>query len=352
MGTGLCIARTYKGNWSNHYNPITAAYFPGHPGNDNQSAAERPVYTPNLRHLEIFHLLMKTRNLTETARLMHVTQPAVSQALRDFEAQLGLKLFNRGGGRIRPTQAALTILPDIERLFSHVGTLKFRVAELQDSLGGQISIAASPILSVHSMPGVISEMLAERPRLNVSLQSMATTELVELVRSETVDLGFTFGPIIEIGVAVEPLFETRLSCVLARDHPLASREAIGIDDLNEHRLVVLSPSSPSGLVVRDLFQRAGTNPAQIETNSAAAAVEIVRQIGSMALVDPMPILEHETSWAVIRPFEPSITMSALVVYSRHRALPKIAMKCIAHSRTVFQRHAEKLTALGIPSRVL
>ena len=48
------------------------------------------MYTPSLRHLEIFKLIMKTRNLTETARLMHVTQPAVSQALREFEGQLGL----------------------------------------------------------------------------------------------------------------------------------------------------------------------------------------------------------------------------------------------------------------------
>src|SRR3546814_841294 len=202
------------------------------------------MHTPSLRHLEIFKILMKTRNLTETARLMHVTQPAVSQALREFEAQLGMELFYRGRGQIRPTNEAGVLLPDVERILSFVDSLKSRPMDLQDALGGQIRVAATPTLSIHSMPPVIDRMLLDRPRLRIALQSLATPELMEQVRSEAVELGFTFGPVIDVGVTIQPLFETCLACLMKADHPLAERKRIGAADIEGQRLVILSAQSP------------------------------------------------------------------------------------------------------------
>src|SRR6185437_6889619 len=90
--------------------------------------------------------------------------------------------------------------------------------------------------------------------LRVSLRSLSTQDLVQLVKSEVVEIGFTFGPIIEVGLSVEAIFESSLSCFLRSDHPLASRKRITVDDLDGQRLVVLSPATPSGLAVRGALQ--------------------------------------------------------------------------------------------------
>jgi len=310
------------------------------------------MYTPSLRHLEIFKLLMKTRNLTETARLMHVTQPAVSQALREFEGQLGLELFRRGGGRIRPTEEALALLPDVERLFTQVGLLKFRAGELRDTLGGQISIAATPVHSLYSMPKIIERMLNDRPRLRVSLRSLPTQDVVQLVKSEAVEIGFTFGPIIEVGLSVEPIFESSLSCFIRSDHPLRARKRITVNDLDGQRLVVLSAATPSGLAVRGALQNNNIEFAQVETDNAAGAVEIVRTTNGIALIDPIPILGQREKDIIIRPFEPLIKMTVLVVFSRHRERQKITKQFIQHAKSVFAEHAKALARESIYSKVL
>jgi DNA-binding transcriptional LysR family regulator len=295
---------------------------------------------------------MKTRNLTEAARLMYVTQPAVSQALREFETQLGMELFYRGRGQIRPTNEAEILLPDVERVLSHVDSLKSRAMDLQDALGGQIKVAATPILSIYSMPPVVNRMLLDRPRLRIAMQSLATPELMEHVRSEAVELGFTFGPVIDVGVTITPLFETRLVCLMQANHPLAARKRIHTSDTDGERLVVLSAQSPSGFAIRNALQNMDDVSVQIETNSAGVAVEIVRHTGAIAIIDPMTALSKQDDSIVIRPFDPDIKMSAVVVSSRHRSASKIALQFVAHARAVFAAHAGALRALGIEARAL
>ncbi|MDB5552463.1 MAG: LysR family transcriptional regulator, partial [Rhizobium sp.] len=67
----------------------------------------------NLRHLEVFRLVMRTVNITETARILRISQPAISQTLRNLEQDLGIELFNRGGRRLTPTNEALALLPEV-----------------------------------------------------------------------------------------------------------------------------------------------------------------------------------------------------------------------------------------------
>jgi DNA-binding transcriptional LysR family regulator len=69
----------------------------------------------NLRHIEIFHAVMTTGNLTEAAQLLHTSQPTVSRELARFEKVLGLKLFERARGRLHPTVQGLRLFEEVQR---------------------------------------------------------------------------------------------------------------------------------------------------------------------------------------------------------------------------------------------
>ena len=73
-----------------------------------------------LRHIEVFNAVMLTGSVSEAARLINVTQPAVSRTLQHAEIQLGFPLFQRAKGRLTPTTEALTLFPHIERLFAQL----------------------------------------------------------------------------------------------------------------------------------------------------------------------------------------------------------------------------------------
>ncbi|MDO9158150.1 MAG: LysR family transcriptional regulator, partial [Burkholderiaceae bacterium] len=70
-----------------------------------------------LRHIEVFNAIMLSGSVTAAARMMNVTQPAVSRILQHAELQLGFALFQRVGGRLHPTVEAKTLYPLIEQLF-------------------------------------------------------------------------------------------------------------------------------------------------------------------------------------------------------------------------------------------
>ncbi len=296
---------------------------------------------------------MKTRSLTETARLMNVSQPAISQALRDLEGQIGMDLFFRTGGRIRPTTEATMFLPEVERLFAQIGSLTFRAAELRDDKAGQIVVAGIPEFSSTVIPAAARQLMEERPRIKISLLSLPTDDVVDKVKRESADLGFTFSPLDESLVGAEPLFETQMCCILPEGHPLAGQASVSAASIAGECIIALSAQTPPGLLLREELrkQRAEALP-NIETNSAATALSAVREGIGIAIVDPMAMLCGNHSGVVVVPFEPRVELTACVIFSRHRPIPKVAMRFIQRMREAFRREAETLKSLGIPARGL
>ena len=88
-----------------------------------------------LRHIEVFNAVMLTGSVSAAARMINVTQPAVSRTLQHAEIQLGFQLFQRVGGRLKPTVEAQTLYPHIERLFSQLDEVQRLSASLKAGRG-------------------------------------------------------------------------------------------------------------------------------------------------------------------------------------------------------------------------
>nr|WP_158744898.1 LysR family transcriptional regulator [Acidisphaera sp. L21] len=173
-----------------------------------------------LRQFEVFRLTMQTRNLTEAARLLGISQPAVSQLLRELENQLGLALFVRIGSRISPTGEAHSLLPEAERLLRQLGTVESRAAELRDTGAGSLLLASMPNVAACIIPRALAGFTIERPRVRVSLNAYVIREVVRQVRQEGADLGFLYAPVEDSAVAAEPILKSSMVCVLPTGHPL------------------------------------------------------------------------------------------------------------------------------------
>jgi DNA-binding transcriptional LysR family regulator len=78
----------------------------------------------NLRQIEMFRAVMQTGSFTAAAEALHISQPGVSRAARHLEIQLGVPLFERSQGRIRPTDEALALNGEIERSYRGVQSIQ------------------------------------------------------------------------------------------------------------------------------------------------------------------------------------------------------------------------------------
>ncbi len=113
----------------------------------------------NLRHIEIFHAVMTTGNLTEAARMLHTSQPTVSRELARFEKVLGLQLFERTRGRLQPTVQGLRLFEEVQR--SRYGpTVSSAPPRACASSAGRavdrLSAGVFPVLSAAAVAAVLS----------------------------------------------------------------------------------------------------------------------------------------------------------------------------------------------------
>lgn len=184
--------------------------------------------TASVRQLTVFRLLMKTGSVTETARLMRVSQPAVSQMLRSLEAGLGLELFIRLSGKIVPTDDARGLVNEVERICVQLSAFGSRAEKLRDGRAGHLSVVTIPTLTHFMVPKAVAALRKERPLLKIRIETSEQPTLVHMVKQEQADVGLSSGFRHELSVckwriplgsvhpgiqAGRPLFRSEMTCI-------------------------------------------------------------------------------------------------------------------------------------------
>ncbi len=124
----------------------------------------------NLRHIEIFHAVMTTGNLTEAARMLHTSQPTVSRELARFEKVLGLQLFERTRGRLQPTVQGLRLFEEVQRSSVWPRTVSSAPPRAcASSAEGELSIACLPVFSQSFLPLLLPPFLARYPEVSLQI---------------------------------------------------------------------------------------------------------------------------------------------------------------------------------------
>lgn len=307
----------------------------------------------SFRQLELFRLIMRTRNVTETARLLRISQPSASQSLRDLEEAMGLELFNRSGGRLQPTAEAVALLPTVERLFSQQFLLEGQVAELRDAQAGNLRIGTLPTATGWLVPNAINRFRKERPKVRLTLLCMDTPATGQAVRREDIDLGIVYGPLDDAAIGSEPLFQTQMICIMRPDHPLAAYETVDAAAVAAHRPIILHTSVPPGTLLMEIMRRSQV-PFEplLEVNLSYAAASFVRAGMGVFISDPLILLSDLGEGLIVRRFEPVIPMTLELVFSRQRPLPRIATGFVSHLKEAVADMVDLLRSRGLPGEVV
>ena len=132
-----------------------------------------------LRHIEVFNAVMLTGSVSAAARLMNVTQPAVSRILAHAELQLGFALFQRVKGRLVPTQEAQTLYPQVQQLFAQLDEVQRLAASLKNPQRcDELRILTVFALSVELLPRALRAFRAQYPGVAVTIDALHSPQIV------------------------------------------------------------------------------------------------------------------------------------------------------------------------------
>ncbi len=305
-----------------------------------------------LRQLEILRLFSRTHSVTETARLLRVSQPAVSQTIKEIEGLLGFAIIVRFGNKTRLTDEARAILPQVERVLSQMSSLLGHAEELRDSKAGSLSIAAAPTLFDEVMPKAVGSFLAEHDKVRVRAEVHVADDIVRQVRQDSAHIGFLFLPIDETGIAVQPIMQMNAVCVVPPDNPLAKKPFVTAKDLRDDLLVVQDVHSPAGFVINQQIEDDLSGARILRVNQSIAAMRMVNERVGIAIAHPLTVSGGMIGQCVAVPLRPEVKMVLAMIYPRQKPVSRLVMRFEKHFRKAAADFCQRMQAQGYSCEML
>lgn len=193
----------------------------------------------NLLHLESFMVVAQTEHMTQAAEQLHVTQPALSRTIAGLEAELGQKLFDREGKRLRLNPYGEIVYRYASQVFHNLSEMQLELSSFSSGESGKLRLGSSfPSREPNWLLDIIRSFMLDHPSMTLSLTQLNFKDMVEKLESRDIDLAIcSADSAIPNHIEWTELFSERMGIILSVNHPLAQKPEISMSDLaNEYFL--------------------------------------------------------------------------------------------------------------------
>ncbi|WP_306336637.1 transcriptional regulator CynR [Streptomyces sp. KL118A] len=288
---------------------------------------------PELRHLRYLLAVAEHGNFTRAAEELHISQPTLSQQIRQLERAVGVPLLDRGGRTVRLTDAGAAYLPYARRALQDLAAAERAVHDVTDLSRGALRLAVTPTLTAYLVGPLTALLHARHPGISLYLRELPQERIEPALLADELDLGIAFQGAHLPGLSAADLFTESLSLVVGDLHPLAGRtEPLSLDELAAVRLALLSGDFATRVHIDAHFSRHAVRPdVAVEATSINALTEIVRY-SPLATVLPDALTRDRPGLHTV-PLDPALparTVTLLHRESGYRSAAARAFTGLAH----------------------
>ncbi|MFO7953323.1 hydrogen peroxide-inducible genes activator [Thioalkalivibrio sp.] len=215
------------------------------------------------------------------AEASHVSQPSLSVAVRKFEDELGVTLFERGRGEVSVTPAGEQVIAQARRVLAEVEQLRSVAVQSQDQLSGPLRLGAIYTIGPYLLPELIPALRERAPDMPLVIEENYTDRLRERLKQGELDAIIISLPFEESGVVTLPLYDEPFMAVLPAAHPLKDKDPLRLEDMADATLLMLG----AGHCFRDQVlercpdcQRTVTADGSTPRNLEGSSLETIRHM--------------------------------------------------------------------------
>ncbi len=211
----------------------------------------------NLHHLKIFCTVAQRSSITAAAADLLLSQPAVSLQLKALERELGMPLFQRGGAKLRLTQAGEVLYRSAVSILSAKEEAERAIKELRGGTTGRLILGAGTTGGMYVLPRILQAYKGIWPGTEVLLQIATTDQILDRLLQNVLDLGLVGGPIEDRRFVTEPVCVDELVLIAAPTHPMVSLGKVTLKDLAGMPFIVPEAGSRTRQLVERRLREAG-----------------------------------------------------------------------------------------------
>ncbi len=245
-----------------------------------------------IRQLQVFEAAARLGGYTRAAEALHLSQPAVSQQIRQLEEQAGMPLFDQIGKKIHLTDAGRALYQHARTILAQVLETQLTLEELRGVRRGQLNITVASTANYFA-PKLLAAFCQRHPDVKVSLDVSNREHILALLNEADRDLAIMGRPPESSDLVAHPFMENPLVVIAAPDHPLAKASRIPLERLEAETFISRETGSGTRMAAERFFEEAGTRLKTVMEMSSNEAIKQAVQAGLGLGVVSIHTLEME-----------------------------------------------------------
>ena len=282
-----------------------------------------------LRHINYFLAVAKHESFTRAAASLYVSQPALSQQIKQLEETLGTTLFDRSGRSVKLTDAGEVYARYAHKALQDLEEGRRALHDVQNLSRGALRIAITPTFTTYLIGPLIKAFHNLYPNITLSIQEMSQEQMEKQLLDDEFDVGIAFAEVHSAEIETQTLLVETLALVVNKDHPLARHQVIDLQTLSEQSLVLLSHEFITRGQIEHYCRQHSIKPQVLmEANSLSAVLEIIHHTQLTTLL-PSNIVSNRDELIAIA-LAPSLLQRTAVLLQRKGAYQNAATKAFIH----------------------
>ncbi|WP_405775315.1 transcriptional regulator CynR [Streptomyces sp. NBC_00859] len=283
---------------------------------------------PEIRHLRYLIAVAEHAGFTRAAEDLHISQPTLSQQIKQLERAVGVQLLDRTGRTVRLTDAGETYVHHARQALRDLAAGERAVLDVADLSRGHLRLALTPTFTAYLIGPLTAELHSRHPGITLDVKEMTQDRIEAGLLADELDLGIAFHDPHPPGITASPLFTETLSLVTGTRPATGKPAAVPVSDLHGTRLALLSGDFATRSHIDAYFAAHRVQPRiVVEANSIQALTEIVQRTELAAVLPDAVTHEHPRLHPV--PLQPALPARTVMLLHRENAYRSAAARAFS-----------------------
>lgn len=244
-----------------------------------------------IRHLRYFLAVAEAGSFSRAADRLGISQPSVSQQMRDLEAALRVALFQRRGKRILLTSTGLIFQEHARAILHRLESLLQDLSSEPGQMRGSLHLGVVPFLNLALVPHLLGLFAADHPAISLIVEEISSTEIETALEEGRMDVGLGFLTRHSPNLRYERLCTDEFALIVSEAHPWAKRRLVHFSELHQQRLLQLPDTFVMRRMIDEICRNHQVRPKIIaEINAIETLLRSLAPLKSAALMPKIALL--------------------------------------------------------------
>lgn len=289
-----------------------------------------------INQMRYFQATCKFNNISKAASFYQVSQPAISNAIKELESELGLRLFVRNNNKLVMTDDGRFLLKNINSILNQIDQLESLMKDKGEKQKS-ITIGVPPIIGSFLFPKLVNGFLKVDPTVQFSITETGSLKILNLLETNQIDLGLiTYDKEMEKKFNCVALIDTEFVFAVNKNHPFANKKYISFKDLDKQQVILYSKGSYQNRKIMQKIEETGIEPVVFLNSSQLATIlEFLKYPNIGAFLHKEVVNNYPNLIGI--PFEEPIKVKIGLVYNKLTGILSLPQKFVSYCKNECKR---------------